>query len=84
MELYQLEYFLEAARQPPANCLAARLRGEPIERQVAVLNRSGHAASPSAAVFRKILAATSSAERTHHHRAPSARCIWHQGPSTHG
>ncbi len=45
-----------AARQPTAGCTAVRLGGAPVERQVAVLSRSGHTASPSAAVFRKILA----------------------------
>ena len=47
-----------ATGQPAANCIAVRLRGEPIERQVAVLSRSGHTASPGAATFRKLLAAT--------------------------
>ncbi|MEO6739154.1 MAG: LysR substrate-binding domain-containing protein, partial [Chthoniobacteraceae bacterium] len=46
-----------ATRQPAANCIAIRLHGDRIERQVAVINRSGHTASPSAAVFRKLLAA---------------------------
>ncbi len=46
-----------ATRQPAANCIAIRLRGDRIERQVAVINRSGHAASPSAAAFRKLLRA---------------------------
>ncbi len=114
MELYQLEYFLEAARQrnftraaahlhlaqaalseqmrkleselgaslfsrgrretvltaaglgiailprfatceAAANCIALRLRGDPVERQVAVLSRAGHTPSPGAAGFRKIL-----------------------------
>jgi DNA-binding transcriptional LysR family regulator len=44
-----------ATRQHTANCVALRLRGNPVERQVAVLSRSGHVPSPSAAVFRKIL-----------------------------
>ncbi len=45
-----------ATRQRTANCVAVRLRGDPVERQVAVLSRPGHAPSPAAAVFRKILA----------------------------
>jgi DNA-binding transcriptional LysR family regulator len=45
-----------AVRQPAANCIAIRLHGEPIERQVAALSRSAHAPSPSAAVFMKLLA----------------------------
>lgn len=45
-----------ATRHPTAGCVAVHLRGDPVERQVAVLSRSGHAASPSAAVFRAILA----------------------------
>ena len=45
-----------ATRQPTANCVAIRLQGEGIERQVALLSRSGHAPSPSAGVFQKILA----------------------------
>ncbi|MGB8170762.1 MAG: LysR substrate-binding domain-containing protein [Chthoniobacteraceae bacterium] len=45
-----------ATRQRAANCVAVRLRGQPVERQVAVLSRAGQAASPSAAVFRKMLA----------------------------
>jgi DNA-binding transcriptional LysR family regulator len=45
-----------ATRQPSSNCVAVRLRGDPVERQVAVISRSGHPASPSGAVFRDILA----------------------------
>ncbi len=44
-----------ATRPPSANCRAVRLRGDPVERQVAVLSCAGHTASPGAAVFRKIL-----------------------------
>ncbi len=44
-----------ATRNPTPNCVAVRLRGVPVERQVAVLSRSGHTASPSAAVFRRML-----------------------------
>ena len=44
-----------ATRQAAGNCTALRLRGDPVERQVAVLSRAGHTASPSATVFRKIL-----------------------------
>ena len=44
-----------ATRQPVANCRAVRLRGDPVERKVALLSRAGHRASPGAAVFRAIL-----------------------------
>jgi len=44
-----------ATRQRSTNCVAVRLRGDPVERQVALLSRSGHTASPSAAVFRQLL-----------------------------
>ncbi len=44
-----------ASRQPTENCIALRLQGHPVERQVALFSRSGHTASPSAAVFRKLL-----------------------------
>ena len=44
-----------ATRHPTTNCIAVRLRGDPVERQVAILSRSGHAASPSASVFRELL-----------------------------
>ena len=44
-----------ATRQPVANCRAVRLRGDPVEREVALLSRAGHRASPGAAVFRAIL-----------------------------
>ena len=44
-----------ATRNPTPNCVAVRLRGDPVEREVAVLSRSGHTASPSAAVFREML-----------------------------
>ena len=44
-----------ASRQPTENCIALRLQGDPVERQVALFSRSGHTASPSAAVFRKLL-----------------------------
>ena len=47
-----------ATRQNTADCIALRLRGEVIERQVALINRAGHTASPSASVFRKILTGT--------------------------
>ena len=47
-----------ATRQNTADCIALRLRGEVIERQVALINRAGHTASPSASVFRKILTST--------------------------
>ena len=45
-----------ATRLGTAHCVAVGLRGNPVERQVAVLSRAGHTASPSAAVFRKALA----------------------------
>lgn len=45
-----------ATRHPATGCVALRLRGDPVERQVAILSRSGHTASPGASVFRKILA----------------------------
>jgi DNA-binding transcriptional LysR family regulator len=48
-----------ATRHPAANCVAVRLRGDTVERQVAVLSRSGHTASPGATAFRKILAVCS-------------------------
>jgi len=44
-----------ATRQKTAGCIAVRLLGERIERQVAVLTRAGHAPSPGAAVFRTLL-----------------------------
>ncbi len=44
-----------ATRPPAANCRPVRLRGDPVERQVAVLSCAGHTASPGAAVFREIL-----------------------------
>jgi DNA-binding transcriptional LysR family regulator len=46
-----------ATRQPSTGCTVARLRDNPVDRQVALLSRSGHALSPSAFVFREILAA---------------------------
>ncbi len=44
-----------ATLHPVRNCVAIRLRGNPVKRQVAILSRSGHTASPGAAVFRQIL-----------------------------
>ena len=44
-----------ATREPNGKCTAIRIRGEAIERRVAVISRAGHAASPSAAVFVKLL-----------------------------
>jgi DNA-binding transcriptional LysR family regulator len=44
-----------AARLPTDGCVAVRIRGNPVERQVAVLSRSGHTASPGASVFRRLL-----------------------------
>ncbi len=49
-----------ATRQKQQGCISLLLRSEAIERQVAVINRSGHTASPSAAAFRKLLAAAPS------------------------
>lgn len=46
-----------AVRQRIANCVAVKLQGDPVEREVALLNRSGQTASPSAAVFRSMLSA---------------------------
>jgi len=45
-----------AASGEMAQCTVISLKGKPIERQVAMLTRAGHAASPSAAVFHKLLA----------------------------
>ena len=47
-----------ATRQSVANCVTVRLQGAGIERQVAMLSRAGHAPSPGASVFRRILAAS--------------------------
>ncbi len=44
-----------ATRHPTAKCVAVRLRGDPVERQVAMLSRAGHTPSPSAAAFRELL-----------------------------
>ncbi len=44
-----------ATSQPSAGCLAVPLRGEIIERQVAILRRSGHPLSPAASVFQSML-----------------------------
>ena len=49
---------LLAARQPVANCVALRLSGVPVEREVAVLRRSGQSPSPGATAFRTILSKT--------------------------
>ncbi len=46
-----------AVRQRIANCVVVKLQGDPVEREVALLNRSGQTASPSAAVFRSMLSA---------------------------
>lgn len=45
-----------ATRQPFTGCAVLRLRDNTAERQVALLSRSGHMASPSAKVFRGLLA----------------------------
>ena len=47
-----------ATRQSVVNCVTVRLQGAGIERQVAMLSRAGHAPSPGASVFRRILAAS--------------------------
>jgi LysR family hydrogen peroxide-inducible transcriptional activator len=53
-----------ATRQGAANCTALRLKGTPVERQVALLSRTGQAASPSAAVFsRSVFAQCGALER---------------------
>lgn len=44
-----------ATRQATPGCAVVRLRDDPVERQVALLTRSGHSTSPSAAAFREIL-----------------------------
>jgi DNA-binding transcriptional LysR family regulator len=44
-----------ATREPAPRCVVVRLRDDLVERQVAVLSRTGHTASPSAAVFREML-----------------------------
>jgi LysR family hydrogen peroxide-inducible transcriptional activator len=45
-----------ATRQPSTGCAVLRLHDNPVERQVALLSRSGHTASPSAKAFRGLLA----------------------------
>ncbi len=44
-----------ATRESNAKCVCLRLRSDPVERRVAILSRKGHAHSPSATEFRKIL-----------------------------
>jgi LysR family hydrogen peroxide-inducible transcriptional activator len=44
-----------ATRQASAGCSVVRLQDNPVERQVALLSRSGHQVAPSAAVFRDLL-----------------------------
>lgn len=44
-----------ATHRSTAGCAVVRLRGNPVERQVALLNRKGHTPSPSAAAFRAML-----------------------------
>jgi len=44
-----------ATRQATPRCVAVRLRDNPAERQVALLTRTGHSTSPSAAAFREML-----------------------------
>lgn len=44
-----------ATRQPSSGCAIVHLQGNTVERQVALLNCSGHTASPSATVFRELL-----------------------------
>lgn len=45
-----------ATRNPGAQCVAVHLRGDPVERKVSLISRTGQFPSPSAAVFREILA----------------------------
>ena len=45
-----------ATSQAMKGCVSILIQGEAISRQVAILSRSGQAPSPSAAVFRKVLA----------------------------
>ena len=47
-----------ATSQKSADCIAVRMHGASVGRQVAIINRAGHAPSPSAAVFWKIVSAT--------------------------
>jgi len=44
-----------ATQELSSRCVAMRLCGDPVDRQVAILSRPGHIASPSAAVFRGLL-----------------------------
>jgi hypothetical protein len=44
-----------ATRQATPGCAVVRLRDDPVERQVALLTRTGHSTAPSAAAFREIL-----------------------------
>ena len=44
-----------ATRSAPGGCVAVRLRGTPVERQVAVLTRRGHSPSSGAKAFCKML-----------------------------
>ena len=44
-----------ATQHPAVGCTAVRLRGNPIERQVALLSGKGHKPSPSATAFRALL-----------------------------
>ncbi len=46
-----------ATRQKSPGCAAVRLRGTPVEREVALLSRAGHAPSPAGAAFRTLLTA---------------------------
>lgn len=51
-----------ATRQPTAACAVLHLCDNPVKRQVALLSRSRHTASPSATVFRKLLTSRASKE----------------------
>ena len=51
-----------ATRQPTAECAVLHLCDNPVKRQVALLSRSRHTASPSATVFRKLLTSRASKE----------------------
>jgi LysR family transcriptional regulator, hydrogen peroxide-inducible genes activator len=47
-----------ATREIPNRCVALGLRGDPVERQVAMLTRAGHSISPSGTVLRHLLTAS--------------------------
>ena len=55
-----------ATQQTSAHCTALRLRGAPVDRQVALLSRAGHSPSPSGAVFTQSVFAQCRAFRRAH------------------